>query len=80
MAKEKAEEKVAKAISEKEEAIKAFEEEMVDRKAAKATIREKAKKEAVSDILKYGMSYRRFALFMIKKKYLNLDFSNIDFT
>ena len=64
--KEEAEEKVAKATSEKEEAIKAFEEEKADRKATEATSREKAKEEVVGDILQYGMGYRCSALFMIR--------------
>ena len=66
MAKEEAEEKVAKATSEKKEAIKAFEEEKADRKATEATSREKAKEEVVGDILQYGMGYRCSALFMIR--------------
>ena len=61
MAREEVEEKVAKAMSEKEEVIKALEEERVDQKATEAMIREEAKEEAVGDILKYGMSYRRSA-------------------
>ena len=69
MAKKEVEEKVAKAIFEKEETIKALEEEKDDRKAAEATIKVEAKEEAVGDILKYGMSYRRSVLFMIRGKY-----------
>ena len=80
MASEEAEEKVAKAISEKKEAIKALEEERADRKATKATIREDVKEDAIGDILKYEMNYRRFALFMIRRKYPDLDFSDINFT
>ena len=74
MAREESEKKVAKAISEKREVIKAFEKERVDRKAIEATIREEAMKEAINDIFKYRMNYMRSALFMIKKKYLDLDF------
>ena len=70
MAKKEAEEKVARAIFEKEEVIKALEEEKVDRKASKATIKVEAKEEAVGDILKYGMSFMRSTLFMIKKSTL----------
>ena len=73
MANKEEEEKVAKAISEKKEAIKALEEERTDRRAAKATIRVEAKEEAVGDILKYGMSYMHSTLSMIKKKYLDLN-------
>ena len=36
-----------------------------------------ANEKAVGDILKYGMSYKRSSLFMIKKKYLDLDLSDI---
>ena len=79
MAREEAEEKVAKAIFEKEEAIKALEEENGDRKVAEAVIREEANEEAIGDILKFGMNYRRSALFMIKEKYTDLDFSNNNF-
>ena len=48
--KEEVEENVAKAIFEKEEAIKALEEEKADRKAAKKIIKVEAKEEAVGDI------------------------------
>ena len=43
-------------------------------------IREEAKEEAVGDILEYGMSCKRSILFMIKKKYPDMDFSNVDLT
>ena len=66
MAKEEAEEKVAKTIFEKEEARKALKEEKTDRKTAKETIRVEANEEDVDQILKYRMSYRRSTLFMIK--------------
>ena len=39
-----------------------------------------AKEEAVGDILKYGMSYKCLTLFMIKKKYPDLDLSDVDLT
>ena len=79
MAKEEAEEKVAKTIFEKEEARKALKEEKTDRKTAKETIRVEANEEDVDQILKYRMSYRRSTLFMIKK-YPDLDLSDIDLT
>ena len=71
---------MAKAVSEKKEAIKALKEEIADRKAIEVTIREKAKEEAIGDILKFGMNYKHSVLFMIKEKYHDLDFSNINFT
>ena len=79
MSKEEVEEKVANAVSEKDEAIKAFEKEMVGQRVRKATIKEEAKQEAIGDILKFGMTFRRLALFMIREKYPDLDFSNIYF-
>ena len=87
MAKEEVEEKATNAISEKEEVIralegvtKAFEEEKIDWKATKETIKVEAKEEALGDILKYGMSYKHSTLFMLKKKYPNLDFSDVALT
>ena len=79
MAKEEVKKKVAKAIFEKEESIKALEEERADRKVTKITIKKEAKEEAISDIFKYGMNYKSFSLFMIRKKYHDLDFSDINF-
>ena len=80
VAKEEVKEKVVKAISKREEAIKALEEEKVDRRAAKVTIKEEAKEKVVGDILMYTMNYRHSVLFMIKKKYHELDFANIGLT
>ena len=71
MAKEEVEEKVAKAIFKKEEAIKAFEKEIANRRAVEVMIRVEAKEEAVGDILKYGMSYMHSTLSMIKKGIVN---------
>ena len=39
-----------------------------------------AKEEVVGDILKFEMSNRRSTLFMIKKKYPDLDLSDVDLT
>ena len=74
MAKEEAEERVAKAMSERDEVIKALEVEKVDQKAREEAIREKA----VRKIMQYGMTFRRLALFMVRKKYPDLDFSDIN--
>ena len=62
------------------EATRAFEKEKADRKAAKEMIRNGAKEEVVGDILKYGMGYRCSTLFMIRKKYPDLDLSDVDLT
>ena len=70
---------MANAIFEKDEAIKAFEEERVGQRVREATIREEAKQEAIGDILKFGITFRRSTLFMIREKYPDLDFSNINF-
>ena len=43
-------------------------------------IRQEAKQEAIGDILKFRMTFRRSTLFMIREKYPDLDFSNINFT
>ena len=80
VAKEEVEEKVAKAISEKEEVIKAFEEEKVDQKTVEEMIRVEAKEEVVGDILKFKMSNKRSTLFMIKKKYPDMDLADVDLT
>ena len=62
-------------MSERDEAIKALEVEKVDQKVREEVIRE----EAVRKIVQYGMTYRRSVLFMVKEKYLDLDFSDINF-
>ena len=70
MAKEEAEENVAKVVSERDEAIKALEEEKADQRVREAMIREAAKQKAIGDILKFGMTFKRLTLFMIKKSTL----------
>ena len=84
VAKAEAEEKLAQALSENKQVIKTLDEEKIDRKVAEEVIRSKAfdraKKEAVGNIIKFGMGFRHFALFIIKKKYPNLDQSNVDLT
>ena len=52
----------------REETIKALEEKRADQRVVEETIRVEAKEEVVGDILKYGMSFMRSTLFMIKKK------------
>ena len=76
MAKEKAKEKVSRAISERDDAITALEAEKADQKVKEESIRE----EAVRKIVDYGMLFRRSALFMVKEKYPDLDFSDISFS
>ena len=72
----KAEEKIRVANSERDEAVKTLEEER-----AVAAIKEAAVQEEVGlQIIKYGMSFRRSAIFMIKQKYPDLDFSDINFS
>ena len=34
----------------------------------------------MADIVKFGMSFKRLTLFMIRKKYLDLDLSDVDLT
>ena len=76
MATEKVEEKLAKAIVDRDDAIKVLEVEKVDQKIREVAIKE----EAVRKIVDYGMSFRRSALFMVKEKYPDLDFSDIKFS
>ena len=76
VAKKEAEERVAKAISERDDAIKALEVEKADQKVREKSIRE----EAVKKIINYGMTFRRSALFMVKEKYPDLDFFDINFS
>ena len=69
---------------ESDEAMKVLEERKADLKAAEELIRKKAydatKEDATSEILKYGMSFRRSAIFMIKQKYPKLDLFDINLT
>ena len=75
MAKE-AEEKVMLANFERENAVGALEEEQTV-----FALREKAVREEIGlQIIKYGMTFRRSALFIIKEKYPDLDFSDINFS
>ena len=76
VAQEEAEEKIAKATSERDDAIKALETERVVQEVREKAIRE----EAAIEIVKYGMTFRRSALFMVKEKYPDLDFSDINFS
>ena len=44
-------------------------------------LREKVVREEVGlQIIKYGMTFRRSAFFMVKEKYPDLDFSDINFS
>ena len=76
VAKEEAEEKVARAISKRDEAIKALETGKADQKVREESIME----EDVRKIVDYGISFRHSALFMVKEKYPDLDFSDISFS
>ena len=62
-------------MSERDEAIKALEVEKADQKVREEVIRE----EAVRKIVQYDMTFRRSVLFMVKEKYPDLDFSDINF-
>ena len=75
MTKEEAEERVVKAVSKRDDAIKALKIEKADQKVKELAIRE----EAVRKIVQYGMTFRRSVLFMVKEKYPDLDFSDINF-
>ena len=76
VAQEKAEKKIDIATSERDDAIRAFEVEK-----AVQEIREKAiREEAALEIMKYGLTFRRSALFMVKEKYPDLDFFDINFS
>ena len=70
------EEKIRVANSERDDAVKTLEEERAVAAMKEATVRE----EAGLQIIKYGMSFRRSAIFMIKQKYPDLDFSDINFS
>ena len=82
MAKEEANERVARAVFERDEAMKSLEKGKVDLRDVEESIRKEAyesiKKDATREILKYGLSFKHSTIFMIKKKYLELDLSNID--
>ena len=71
-----AKEKIRVANSERDEAVKTLEEERVVAAIKEAAVRE----EAGLQIIKYGMSFRQSAIFMIKQKYPDLDFSDINFS
>ena len=71
-----AEEKIRVANSERDNAVKALEEDR-----ALAAMREAAVREKVGlQIIKYGMSFKLSALFMVNEKYPDLDFSDINFS
>ena len=71
-----AEEKIRVANSERDDAAKTLEEERAVAAIKEAAVRE----EAGLQIIKYGLTFRRSAIFMIKQKYPDLDFSDIDFS
>ena len=71
-----AEEKVVVANFERDSAVRALEEERVIFELREKAVRE----EAGLQIIKYGMTFRRSTLFMVKEKYPDLDFSDIKFS
>ena len=74
--KEEAEEKISKAMSERDEAVL-----ILDTKRVAWAAREKElKEETAMEVVKYGKTFRTFALFMVKEKYPDLDFSDIKFS
>ena len=70
-----AKEKIQVANSERDDAVKTLEEKRDVAAMKEAAVRE----EAGLQIIKYGMSFRRSAIFMIKEKYPDLDFLDINF-
>ena len=71
-----AEEKIRVSNSERDDAVKTLEEERVVAAIKEAVVRE----EAGLQIIKYGLTFRRSAIFMIKQKYPDLHFSDINFS
>ena len=71
-----AEEKIRVANSERDGAVKTLEEERVVAAMKETVVRE----EAGLQIIKYGISFRRSAIFMFKHMYPDLDFSDINFS
>ena len=71
-----AEEKIRVANLERDDAVRTLEEERALAAIKEAAVRE----EAGLQIIKYGLTFRRSAIFMIKQKYPDLDFSDIDFS
>ena len=84
MAKAKVGEKLSQALSKREQAVKALENERADRASIEEVIQneafKQAKQKAMADIVTFGIGFKRLALFMIEKMYLELDFSNVDLT
>ena len=74
--KEEAEEKITKAMSERDEAILILETERVAWVAREKELKE----ETALEVVKYGKTFRTSALFMVKEKYPDLDFSDIKFS
>ena len=76
VAKEEAEEKITKAMSERDEAVLILDTERVAWAAREKELRE----ETVMEMVKYGKPFRTSTLFMVKEKYPDLDFSDIKFS
>ena len=76
VAKEEAEEKITKAMFERDEAVLILDTERVTWAARE----KKLKEETAMEVVKYGKTFRTSALFMVKEKYPDLDFSDIKFS
>ena len=83
MAKEEVERRL-KVKAEREAAIKALEEKRADWRATEKRIKkeayELARADATQEIFKYGMSFKRSTLFMIREKYPDLELSDVNLT
>ena len=76
MVKDEAEEKITKAMSERDEAVLVLEAERV----AWAARENELKDETALEVVKFGKTFRTSVLFMVKEKYPDLDFSDINFS
>ena len=74
--KEEAEENIAEAVSKKDEAAMILETERI----AWAAREKELKEETALEVVKFGKTFRTSALFMVKEKYPDLDFSDIKFS
>ena len=76
VAKEEAEEKITKAMSERDKIVLILDTERV----AWAAREKELKEETAMEVVKYGKTFTTFTLFMVKEKYPDLDFSDIKFS
>ena len=75
----KAEAKRDTIIEAKDVAVKALEEEKVDREVEEERIRKEAYEATTQEILNYEIGFTCSFFFMIREKHLDLDLSGIDF-